>query len=70
VFAARKSHSPTDPWKLLKEIRNELRVPVSLLSGLGKLLGGNWCRIGSSTSVRVGAKRDMHSGARALSTAV
>ena len=70
VLAAGNADLATDPWKLLKEIRNESVAPVSLLSGLGKLLDEDWCRIGSSGSVRVGAKPDTLSSARVLSAAV
>jgi hypothetical protein len=35
MFVAGKADSPTDPCKLLKEIRNESLALVSLLSGLG-----------------------------------
>ena len=70
MFVAGKADSATGPQKILKEIRNESLAPVSLLSGLGKLLDGDWCRIGSSRSIDVGAKPDTHWSAGALSTAV
>ena len=70
MFVAGKADSPTDARKLPKEIRNESLALVSLLSGLGKLLDGDWCRIGSSRRIPLGAKTDTLARARALSAAV